>query len=250
MPKEGSNNISNNNLKIKKEKKPYEGHRKRLKDLFLNNYNENFNFSDEYLLEMLMFYAIPRKDTKQLSKDILKKYNSLNALLQNSNTTLSNEPLLSENMVVLILLVQKILESSLKTTIKQGNILANYKDLVNYCRVKIANKNSELLVLICLDSKNKVINEQVISFGGVDSNNTSILNIIKQSLYLHTKKIILVHNHPSGNSKPSIDDIQSTENLINALEYINIELLEHIIITSSEYYSFRENLGHLWIKKR
>ncbi len=134
MPKEGSNNISNNNLKIKKEKKPYEGHRKRLKDLFLNNYNENFNFSDEYLLEMLMFYAIPRKDTKQLSKDILKKYNSLNALLQNSNTTLSNEPLLSENMVVLILLVQKILESSLKTTIKQGNILANYKDLVNYCR--------------------------------------------------------------------------------------------------------------------
>ena len=233
--------MDNNNNKEQKDETPdYIGHRQRLKARFLSDKGKSM--PDYELLELVLMYALPRKDVKPLAKTLIKEYRTLANVLTAPTNELLNFPGVGNSATTLFNLIHACVNKICWENLEKTNTpsLSELKDIIEYCRTQIGYNKQENLLVIYLGNKGKYIKHNIEQVGTTSAVMISPQDIARNALINHASSVIVSHNHPSGDCAPSKADITMTMALRNGLESVGINLTDHIIISSSEYYSFRE----------
>ncbi len=226
--------ISNPNLIIISSQK---GHRKRLREKFLESGLSGF--LDYEVVELLLTLVTPRKDCKQIAKDAIKEFKSLKGVLDADKTELTTIKGIGPSNVLGIILFKAISERYLKEQISSKILLNSSKLVAEYLQTKIGNRKEEHFVILYLDTRNKLLNEEI-SVGTLNASLVHPREVFKKAIKENTAQIIVAHNHPSGDSKPSEEDISTTKRLIDVGRLVGISIIDHLIITSDQYFSFKE----------
>ena len=216
----------------------YKDHRKRIKERFRNQGLEPFR--DYEALELLLTYAIAQKDLKPLAKNLCNRFGSFQAVLEAPLEELTKVNGIGEHAALLIKLFRDCSQYYLRQTIRKRDIISSPAELVNYCTSAMAHLPDEQFRVVYLNAKNEVITDEIMQEGTVDQTAVYPRKIIKQALHEKAVALILVHNHPSGNPEPSVQDRQLTAAIISAAGTMDIRVHDHIIIGRSGYRSFRE----------
>ena len=228
-----------------KTKKNAKGHRERVRKKFLEN---GFNGLEDYeVLELLLFYVIPRKDTKAIAKELIKRFKTLANVLKADTLELKTINGLGDVAITFLKMMgalpEKIYEDKLKNQklIKDDkNKITDKEVLLSFLRNKIGYEDVEKFYVIYLSSSNEVIAFEESSSGTLDRSSIYPREIYKRVIMENAKSIIIAHNHPSGNTCPSKCDIDITNEIAKGLKNFGALLLEHIIITRDSYFSFLE----------
>ena len=222
-----------------KEKPQHVGHRDRLRARFLNAPDA---LPDYELLELLLFMAIPRKDVKPIAKNLISRFGNLNGVLNASLNDLKDIKGISETTAIAIKTIQAAGLRLLKQNIMGRPILNSWQRLIEYVEAAMANENKEHFRILFLNKKNEIIADEVQQSGTVDHTPAYPREIMKRSLEVGATAIILVHNHPSGDPKPSMADIDLTKQIIAAAAPFEIMIHDHLIVSRNGTQSFK-NLG-------
>ena len=224
----------------------YLGHRARLKQRFL--LGNGRDMADYELLELLLTYAIPRRDVKPLAKRLIQTFDSLPNVIAAPDYQLKSIDGIKDNTVILLKLLKIASErlSWQNLAADDKPILLNVDILIDYCRSAIAYSDVEELHIVYLDAKLHIMDSELFQRGSVSSVSASPREIVKKAITKNASSIIMIHNHPSDSARPSENDIKLTKAVEDACSVMGIKLQEHIIITKSDYFSFLE---HNLIKK-
>lgn len=228
-----------------KTKNNAKGHRERVRKKFLEN---GFNGLEDYeVLELLLFYVIPRKDTKAIAKELIKRFKTLANVLKADTLELKTINGLGDVAITFLKMMgalpEKIYEDKLKNQklIKDDkNKITDKEVLLSFLRNKIGYEDVEKFYVVYLSSSNEVIAFEESSSGTLDRSSIYPREIYKRVIMENAKSIIIAHNHPSGNTCPSKCDIDITNEIAKGLKNFGALLLEHIIITRDSYFSFLE----------
>lgn len=213
------------------------GHRKRLKDKLVRSNLGNLH--DCEILELILFNSIPRKDVKPLAKLLLKKFGNLGKVINASPVSLMQINGIGESTIVLFKIFQESIYRITKEQILKKPIINSWEKLLEYLRSSIGYSGTENLYTLYLNNKNILITDEIHCHGTVSSISIYPREIVKAALYYDASSVILVHNHPSGVTTPSQLDKELTRSTQEALKTINVKLLDHVIISSSSYFSFK-----------
>lgn len=221
------------------DKPHYLEHRKRLREKFQKAGAEGLH--DYELLELLLTYALPRKDVKPIAKALLDRFDGLAGILDATQRELEEIKGLGPNSATLIRLVKEFCVTYLAERMKRKDLLSSPQAVVDFARAKLAGLPHEAFMVIYLNTKNEVIEHEVIHEGTVDRAVVYPRKIIESALAHHAVGLILVHNHPSGYPEPSPEDQRLTHAIAEAARTVDIRVLDHIIVGKSNYFSFREH---------
>ncbi|MBL0690451.1 MAG: RadC family protein [Alphaproteobacteria bacterium] len=216
------------------------GHRQRLKSKFKQNKLEKYE-----MLELLLSYAVPRRDTKQLSKMLLHKFDdSIHKILTAQPEELQKFKGVGEHITILLNLISTI--SSLKHSdiLKKESVLDNWSTLEKYISVILMGKKKEEIHCICLDINFIMIDHITHTIGYTDRAYGYLEEIVRTANINRSAYVMLVHNHPSGSDIFSEYDFDFTKEIYRALKVINITLYDHILVSGSKVKSMR-NTGLL-----
>lgn len=219
------------------DKPDYLGHRERLRARFLRRGVEAVG--DYELLELLLFNARPRGDVKPLAKALLRQFGDFAGVISASAEELAQVPGLGQSSIASLKAVQAAALKLIMAPLSKRPVLASWQHLLDYCRASMAYLKVEQLRLIYLDRQNKLIADEVMQQGTVDHTPVYPREVVKRALDLGAAAIIMVHNHPGGDSKPSEADITMTDQVAAAVAAIDIQLHDHVIIGRDGYSSFK-----------
>jgi len=220
----------------------YHGHRDRLRERFLLGGPDAL--PDYELLELVLFMAIPRRDVKPLAKELVAKFGNLAGVLNASVAELEKIDGLSDNTITALKTIQASAFRMLKQDVMKKPILNSWARLMDYCAATMAHEKKEHFRILFLNKKNELIADEIQQTGTVDHTPVYPREIMKRALELSATAIILCHNHPSGDPRPSQMDIDMTQQIIAAGQPFNILIHDHIIVSKNGTASFR-NLGLL-----
>jgi DNA repair protein RadC len=221
-----------------KTRKNVEGHRRRLKERFITSGLDSFQ--DHEVLELLLTFAIPRKDVKPIAKELLSHFGSLSSVFEAPRENLMRINGIGLQASILITLIPQILERYGLDRQRDRKVLSRAYDVWEYIKPRV-DKTFESLWMIALDSRNRVLATEMIQKGTVNRTIVIPRLVVEAAIKHKATAVILVHNHPSGSTTPSQADHQITELMKRTLETLDIRLLDHLIVTSSAYYSFAES---------
>ncbi len=214
------------------------GHRSRVRKKFLTSFDAELH--DYELLEILLFAAHPRQDTKPIAKKLISKFGSISAVVNADIDRLKDVEGVGEAGISQIKIVAKILQHVLKNAAKAKPVLNNWQAVLDYASALLKNLNYEVFRVLFLDKKHQLIEDELLGIGENDQVFVSAKAVAKKALLLSAKSVILMHNHPSGELRASVSDIKTTNEIIAVLRILEIEVLDHLIITPNGYFSFRE----------
>lgn len=214
------------------------GHRKRLKKRFVETGFEGL--AEHEILELILFYAIPYKDTKDLAKSILEEYGTIANLFESDVQDIVTRTKVSEHTAILISLIFSTYKVYLKSK-DELPILKSASAVNRYLKTFYVGTIRECFYVICLDAKKKLIKTCLISEGSATQTQIYVRNIIECVLKNGATQVILTHNHPSGKLTPSFSDVESTKQIVRALNTISVKVLDHIIVCDDNYFSFSQN---------
>lgn len=214
------------------------GHRARLQQRVSNAGPESL--LDHEFLEELLTFAIPRKDTKGMAWDLLRRFGSFAGVLDATEVALRQTDGIGPRAALFLKLIRSAFKRYMRCKIPRKINLASPQKLLDYCTASLAGKEDEFLEVIFLSAKRYILETRVLSAGSVENVALNPRQIIRHAASLDAPELILVHNHPSGNPHPSQPDIDCTRNLAKGLQLCGITLLDHVIITKGGYFSFNE----------
>ncbi|MFN3828018.1 MAG: RadC family protein [Micavibrio sp.] len=220
----------------------YHGHRDRLRERFLTGGSDAL--PDYELLELVLFMAIPRRDVKPLAKTLINRFDNLAGVLNAPVAELEKIDGLSANTITALKAIQASAFRMLKQDIIRKPILNSWARLMDYCAATMAHEKKEHFRILFLNKKNELIADETQQSGTVDHTPAYPREIMKRALELGATALILCHNHPSGDPRPSQADIDMTQMIIAAGEPFSIIIHDHIIVSKHGTASFR-NLGLL-----
>lgn len=213
------------------------GHRQRLKERFLKAGGDAL--PDYELLELVLFNAIPRKDTKPLAKRLLGHFGALGEIVNASDVRLREVEGVTDGVILQLRLVNAAALRLMKTTIIDKPLLSSWSAVIGYCTAAMAHEKREQLRILFLDKKNRLIADEVQQTGTVDHTPVYIREVVKRSLELSATAIILVHNHPSGDATPSRADIEMTRQIVQAAKPLSLIVHDHLIIGRDSHASLK-----------
>lgn len=220
-----------------KEKPHHTGHRKRLRERFLNHGPEAL--ADYELLEMILFPAKPLGDVKPLAKDLLAAFGSFGQVLFAERGALLKVEGVNEAALVAIKTTKAAAERMLKEEVADRPVIKSWTQLLDYCRLHIGyNQNEEFHVLF-LNHKLELMLDERQQKGTVDHTPVYPREVVKRALEIGASSMILVHNHPSGDVNPSKSDVDVTKQIIDAGRPLGIEVHDHLIIGTKKHFSFK-----------
>lgn len=220
----------------------HSGHRLRLRQHFMTNGIDALR--DYEVLELLLCYAIPRRDVQPLARDLLEHFGSLAAVLEATPEELRRVAPLSDNAVVLFQLITPLTRRYLQSKNKETVFLRDVQDTCQYLLPYFFGQTEELLYILCLNSKNKLLTCRLLQHGSVNSVSVPFRKATEIAISCKASAVILAHNHPCGTAFPSEDDCQTTERLRDILEPMEITLADHFIFAGDSYFSMFEH-GYL-----
>lgn len=215
----------------------YAGHRQRLRDRFIRMGGDSLQ--DYELLELFLFLAIPRRDVKPLAKKLLSYFGGLPGVMYASLHDLQRVEGISENTAAAIKTVTALSNRTLKQELMQRPILNSWSRLMDYAHATMAHEKREHFRILFLNKKNEMIADEIQGSGTVDHTPAYPREVMKRALELGATALILMHNHPSGDPRPSQADIDMTNAIIQAGETFSITIHDHVIIARNGYTSFR-----------
>ncbi|MBK66950.1 MAG: hypothetical protein CMP22_02330 [Rickettsiales bacterium] len=218
------------------------GHRQRLRERFLKGGADAI--ANYELLELILFLAIPRKDVKPLAKELLSKFGTLNDVLCATVDQLTQVKGISETTATHFKVIQTATHRILSEQIQNKNIISSWQSLLDYLQTVMGPLKKEQFRILFLDKKNALIADEIQQEGTIDHTPVYPREVMKRALELHATALILVHNHPSGDPKPSKADIDMTKAIVDAGKNLGIVIHDHLVIARSEYVSFK-SLGLL-----
>lgn len=218
----------------------YHGHRERLRKRF--QVSRGQALSDYELLELFLFFSVPRQDTKPLAKRLLEEFETFESLAFASPERLCNVPGVGPTVALAINLFGEMQVRQARQKIAIKPLLDSWERVVDYCRAKSGFQENENLHVLFLNAKNRLMSDEILTTGTVDQTGFYVRNILKRALDLQATALILVHNHPSGDPTPSAEDIEETRRLQQAATLMGLTLHDHLIITKTGFTSLK-NLG-------
>ena len=219
--------------------KQCEGHRDRLRKKYLQGGYSAFH--DYEILELFLTYAIPRRDTKSIAKELIDKFGSIDGVVTAQLNELCEISGIKESSAIFLKLLGDLSKALYSGDIKREGIqLRDKESLLRYLRSEIGFSTREEFKVLFLNNYNMLVGSETLFVGTIDKSAIYPREIIEKVLYYKAKGVIFAHNHPSGNIRPSKQDIQLTEHMQEVLDMLDIKLLEHIIITQDGYFSFLE----------
>ena len=217
------------------------GHRNRVRERYLNTGLDTFQ--DYEALELLLFYAIPRKDTKSTAKNLISRFGSLPAVLDATLEELT-EAGLSPNAAILLKLVPDMNRYYVVKTDGAGQKVHSTSDAGRILCAMFRHEQTESVRLLCLNAGGKVLKLALLNEGDINAVHFSVRKIVETALSAKAVSVILAHNHPGGTLTPSREDLDATNSAKAALSTVGIQLLDHLIISGDNYCSLRED-GYL-----
>lgn len=224
-------------------KNNHTGHRKRLRQRFAK---DGFNgFHDYEIIELLLSYAIPRKDVKPIAKHMLQHFGSLPAIFEATPKELTVISGVGEESAMFFQLIRQTTQYYLQCDLTQQVIFDQTDKVKQYLRLLLQGNHYESFGVIFMDHQHRYISAPILFEGTIDYTPVFPRQIIKQALDLDAKSLILFHNHPSGHPQASPSDIQLTKKIQTLAALMDMKVLDHFLIVNTKVLSFLE---HGWMK--
>ena len=199
------------------------------------------NFNDVNVLELLLFYAIPRKDTNEIAHALLDHFGSLDRVLEASIPELEAVPGVGESSALLISLIPQIMRRYLTVKKSCVSTISGSADAGRYLVPRLMFEKDEKLLLLCLDAKKSVISCVNLGSGVVNAVDVNVRKVVENAVRHRANTVILAHNHPGGVALPSREDERLTIEIAAALKLVGIPLVDHIIVAGDDYVSFADS---------
>jgi len=214
------------------------GHRDRLKARFERT--GVAGLQDYEVLELVLFYALPRRDVKPLAKELLKRFGSLKGALDADREALLATPGIGPHAASLFRVIRETGSLYLRQKAEEREQISSTKELIDYCLSSMGGLKDEHFAVIYLNARNRIIAVETIQEGIVNQAVVYPRKVLEKALSRKASAIILVHNHPSGHVRPSDADIRLTRILQDAARVMDIALHDHLIVGENRFFSFRE----------
>jgi DNA repair protein RadC len=213
------------------------GHRTRLRKRLIDGGPEAL--LDHELVEYLLALAIPRRDTKPLAKQLLQEFGGIGPLLSANPETLKRVSGLGDAAVAALLLARASALRLLASPVANRPVLSHWQALLDYLMADMGHHPIERVRVLHLDSRNVLIRDELVTEGSIDQAAIYVREIVRRAIDLHSTGLILVHNHPSGDTKPSRQDISLTREICEACRPLGIAVHDHLIIGGRGHSSMR-----------
>jgi DNA repair protein RadC len=217
----------------------HDGHRKRLRERFEQSGLDAFH--DHEVLELLLTYAIPRRDVKPLAKTLLGEFGGLSAVLDAPLSRLKQISGVGGHAAILLSLAPRLLDRYQQDRWQKRQAFHSTPEVVAFLRPELSGEVTEVFCVLALNSQNALIAMERVQQGTVNKTIVFPRLVVEAALKHRATAVILAHNHPSGEPKPSAADRQLTLRLRKTLHDLDITVHDHIIIAGPAYYSFAEN---------
>ena len=215
------------------------GHRQRLKERFLKDGLDNFE--EHQVLELLLFYGIPQRDTNEIAHELIRKFGSLSRVLEATPEELMEVKYVGDNVTTLFQLITAVARYYQVSCAMREEILTTIDSCGKYLVPFFYQRPNETVFLLCLDAKCKVLACEKVGEGGVNSAGVPIRKIVELALKENATSVILAHNHPSGLAIPSSEDVQTTRRVALALDAVEIMLADHVIVADNDWVSLAQS---------
>ncbi len=223
----------------KKEQGIHSGHRLRLRRRF--DATGLKGFDEHTALELLLFYALPRQDTNPLAHRLLEHFGSLAAVFSASKEELMQVKGVGENTAILLRLVPQLTQLCREQRQEGKLVLDNSTKAGEYLIQRLYERQTETLLMLCLDAKKQMIACEELGNGNINSISITMREIAQICLRKNVSGIILAHNHPSGLALPSREDIAMTRKVQDVLQKVGVQVYDHFVITEKEFYSMKDH---------
>ena len=214
-----------------------ENHKKRLRERFIKSNLDGFH--DYEVLELMLSYSLIRKDTKQTAKKLIQKFKSLTAVINAPVELLSEVDGIGQRTAVYLKLFKEVGKYYLKEFCEESFSISSPESLYDYLKYKYKGIKNESFMIAFLDNRNKIIEVEELFEGTINQAHVYIREIVRKIILYSAKNIILIHNHPSGVLIPSKNDINLTSKISISLDYLDVKVLDHLIIGNNEFLSFK-----------
>lgn len=218
-------------------------HRQRMKKKYKANGIRGW--LDYEILEFALFYAIGRRDTKPLAKELLSRFKTINGVLDADLKDLKEIDGISEHTALFLKFLKDMSSCYLEKGLYNEDLLSSPQLVYDYLKVTLKGNPDEEFKALFLNSRNRLLALESIQKGTVNKSSIYPRKIVERALYHHAVSVIVAHNHPGESLKPSADDRKVTQALAEALKTVEITLLDHIIIGGQGYFSFKEHSTEL-----
>lgn len=217
----------------------HDGHRERLKANFAENGLDGFN--DLNALELLLFYAIPRRDTNVIAHELLNRFGNLDNVFNASIQELMDVPGIGENAALLICLIPQMAKKRELSKVSNMREFCRSSEVAKFLIPRFINERDEVAMVVCLDTQNCMLCCEVLNHGDVKSVDISVRRLVETALKHKASAVVLAHNHPDGALMPSREDEVFTNNARDALRLLEIRMMDHLIIAGNRYFSMKDS---------
>ena len=212
------------------------GHREKMRDRFIRDKGFE-NFEDHQILELLLFYAIPRSDTNPLAHELLDQFGSLKGVLEARPEQLMQIKGIGKEAATLISMVVPLTRVWHRCAMNVPDRIGNSREAENYCLSILAGERTERFYVVSLNAQCKVLGRRKISEGSLSEVSAYPRMVMETALNYNAHSVLLCHNHPGGTCAPSPEDVSSTLQLQRLLNGVGILVLDHIIVAADKTYS-------------
>lgn len=212
------------------------GHRDRLRERFRQGSD---NMPDYELLELVLFRAIPRRDVKELAKELIRRFGSFAEVISAPVDRLTEIDGVGASVALDLKVVAAAAQRVTKGAVGKRPVLSSWATVIDYCRTAMAFAEKESFRVLFLDKRNGLIADEVLHTGTIDHTPVYPREVVKRALEHSATALILVHNHPSGDPTPSAADIRMTKEIADVAKPLGIALHDHIIVGKDGHVSFR-----------
>ncbi len=218
----------------------HKGHRERLKNEIVSKKRLS-EIQNDKLLEMLLFYGIPQKDTAWIARELLTRFGSLSGVIDADIEELCSVKGMTRNAASLIKLIRPVARNYILSKYQSDELLKSLTDIGKYMMVQFSLVDTECCAMLCLNRLGKVLSFEIVGEGDVDSVGISPRTVLEKVLKTEATAVVLAHNHPGGIAIPSERDVIITSEIIGALRAVSINLIDHIIIADDDYVSMAQS---------
>lgn len=220
----------------------HDGHREKMRQRFMTGGLDAF--ADHEILELLLYYAIPRRDTNPIAHALMERYGSLPAVLAAPMEDLKRTEGIGESAAVLLHLVPQVCRRARLAQVGEDQVLNSSERAGAYLLECFDGESREVIYQLCLDRKGKLLACKRLGEGSVASADLDVRRLVENAILTSASAVILAHNHPSGVALPSDGDYTATMRVRAALNAIGIELADHIIVADGDFVSMADS-GYL-----